>query len=34
MLQIEPIGQAESTEAIVLANSKASSSEIVPLGMI
>jgi len=34
MLQIEPTGQAESTEAIVLANSKASSSEIVPLGMI
>ncbi len=34
MLQIEPTGQAESTEAIVLANSKASLSEIAPLGMI
>jgi hypothetical protein len=33
MLQMEPTGQAESTEAIVAANSRASSSESVPLGI-
>jgi len=34
MLQIEPMGQAESTEVIVLANSSTSLSESVPLGMM
>lgn len=34
MLHIEPTGQAESTEAIVLANSSTSLSESVPLGMM